>query len=410
MRDVRLRLLLALVAPAALALADETNSYVDARGTWTLSLPATWEAEVRKSKKAALKLKAKLPDAEQAVYFYLKHFKRMRGPRAQAYARRIALEQDRKGTEKTSRVELAPRPHVVVAYKNKKGVQQMYVATHRMLRRNGIELGVSTPAELWPQVRDALFDAIDTLESTVPEAPPRPEGYKAVTRDDYVYLLHPDVKKKVLKGLHKFVRDEEKGFARLHGKLVKSKDNLPVIIVHAKQNEAAELSQKAAEAYGGYYLDFWNRRLFAVPLSRDKEAQAYLGSALRSLFYFLRYGDMQPVWVHEGEVRAVWVEKMAGRKLPALSDGYGKSIPESIMNLAQLPALKDRTALVNQAFCWVAFFHVGPRKYQKAYRSFLKALGDAGDAEAALKDHLLALDQQKLLKEMNKFVRGALKE
>ena len=132
--------------------------------------------------------------------------------------------------------------------------------------------------------------------------------------------------------------------------------------MHRKKEHSLELSSSAAESYSGYYADRINRRVFAVPLGIGKEPQAYFGSALRSLFFTMRYGDNQPYWIHEGEVRAAWIRYMAGRKLPALSPGYKKSIPDRFVTLLQLPSLRGAD-MTNQAFCYVAFFEAGPGKY-----------------------------------------------
>ncbi|MHC4490897.1 MAG: hypothetical protein ACYTDU_04665 [Planctomycetota bacterium] len=254
-----------------------------------------------------------------------------------------------------------------------------------------------------------LFNAVQTMSAAVDEFPPRPERYKAITKDDYLYLLHPDVRAKVVKDLHRQLTNEERAFTKLHGKLPKDPDHPASIVVHAKKEHALDLSPKAAESYSGYYTDRINRRVFAVPLGRGKEPLAYFASALRSLFFTMRFGDNQPYWIHEGEVRAAWVTHMSGRKLPALSPGYKKSIPDRFAALQQLHTLRGAD-LTNQAFCYVAFFVAGPGKYQKAFKSFFKTFATTGDWRSAQKKHLLGLDQVKMAKDLAKFAKQELRE
>jgi len=270
-------------------------------------------------------------------------------------------------------------------------------------------MALSCRTALWDKIKDVYFEMIQAMTAAVDEFPPRPLGYKAVTKDDFLYLYHRDVKSKVLKDLQRVVRDEERSFVRAHGKLSHDPDHYVSIIVHKKKEDALELSPKAAESYSGYYADRAGRRVFAVPLGPGKEPKAYFASALRSLFFTMRYGDNQPYWVHEGEVRAAWVTHMAGRKLPALSTGYKKSIPEKLVALDQLSMLRGAD-LTNQAFCYVAFFLVGPGKYQKAFKSFLKDFASTGDWRTAQKDHLLSLDRAKMAKDLAKFAEEELKE
>ena len=245
----------------------------------------------------------------------------------------------------------------------------------------------------------------------MPRDPSLPLGYKEIVRDDFLYYLHSGAKRKDIKGLHKFLKDEQKKFSKVYGKFTISPDDPPIIVLHATKEDATDLSERAAEYPSGFFFDFTKRRIFAVPLTRSAEAQAYLGSALHSLFFIIRFGEAAPYWLYEGEVRATWVEYMAGRKLPALSDGYAKSIPEKILALDQVPALrgKDAAGLTNQAFCYVVFFRVGPKKYRKPFNAFLKAYAKTGDWQQAQKDHLFSLDQKKLQKDMAKFAKEELK-
>jgi hypothetical protein len=285
----------------------------------------------------------------------------------------------------------------------------VYVVAFRVIRGNGLKIALSLRTALWEKIKDVYFPAIQAMTAQVDEYPPRPTDYKPVTRDDFLYLLHPNVKAKEIKGIQRMVSSELKSFTKTHGKLVMDPDYHASIIVHANKEDALDISSQAAESYSGYYTDRLNRRVFAVPLGSGNEPKAYLGSALRSLFYQLRYGDNQPLWIHEGEVRASWVTNMSGRKLPALSRGYKKSIPNPVVDFQQLHTLRG-VDLTNQAFCYVAFFEAGPGRYQKAFRSFLKMYGSTGDWRAATKKYLLALDQKKMAKDMARFAEKELRE
>jgi len=410
MTKARLRILLALLAPAALAFAGKTTDYSDVLGVFTVKLPAEWVVEVQEGpqRKADLKLKLTPPGAEKAAYFYVWNKKGTRSPRAQAWFEGPQIKRDQQGQSWS--IYTKPLPHVIIRRLSKtSGAPRVYVVSWRVVRGNGLKMALSCRTALWDKIKDAYFEAIQGMTAVVDEYPPRPLGYKAVTRDDILYLYHRDVKAKVIKDLHRLVKDEERAFSRTYGRLDRNPDYHASIIVHAKKEDALDLSAKAAESYSGFYADRATRRIFAVPLGAGKEPKAYFASALRSLFFAMRYGDNQPYWVHEGEVRAAWVTRMAGRKLPALSTGYKKSIPAKLVALDQLSMLKGAD-LTNQAFCFVAFFKVGPPKYQKAFKSFLREFAATGDWTTAQKKHLLRFERTKLAKDLAKFAKEELKE
>lgn len=410
MRIARLRILLALLAPAALAFANKTTDYSDAYSIFTVKLPEEWKVEIQKGRKrkADFKLKIMPPGVEKAAYFYVWNKKGTRSPRAQAWFEGPRILKDQLGESWS--IDTKPLPYVIIRKKSRtSGAPRVYVVAWRVVRGNGIKMALSCRTALWEQIKDLYFDTIQNMTVAVDEFPPRPLGYKATTKDGYLYLTHRDVRSKVVKDLHRVVRDEERSFSKEHGKLSHNPDHQVSFIVHAKKEQALDLSQKAADSYSGYYADLAARRVFAVPLGPGKEPKAYLASALRSLFFLMRYGDNQPYWLHEGEVRAAWVTHMAGRKLPALSTGYKKNIPEKFVALDQITMLRGAD-LTNQAFCYVAFFRVGPGKYQRAFRSFLKQYASTGDWRTAQKEHLLSLDKMKLAKDLAKFAKDELKD
>ena len=409
MRKATLRILLALLAPAALALA-ETTDYSDESGIFTVKLPVEWTVEVHlgRKKKADLMLKITPPEAERAAYLYVWNKRGMRGPRAQAWYEGPRILRGQKG--KSWSITMKPLPHVIISRKSKTSdAERVYVVAYRVVQGNGLKIALSCRKALWEKIKNTHFAAIQAMSAAVNEFPPRPDRYKAVEKDGYLYLLHPDVKAKAIKDLHRQLINEERAFVKRHGKFTINPDHPPSIVVHAKKEDALELSSNAAESYSGYYSDFVNRRVFAVPLRTGKEPRAYFGSALRSLLFTLRYGGNQPYWVHEGEVRASWVRHMSGRKLPALSPGYKKSIPSKLVALSLLPTLRGAD-LTSQGFCYLAFFVSGPGKYQKAFKLFLKAFTANGDWRAAWKKHMLSLDQKRLAKDVAKFAKDDLRE
>jgi hypothetical protein len=409
MRKAKLRILLALLAPAALALAEKTTDYSDEFGTFTVKLPEEWTVAVHlgRKRKADLMLKITPPEAEKGAYFYVWNKRAMRGPRAQAWYEGPRILKDQKGESWS--IEMKPLPHVIIAKKSRtSGAARVYVVSYRVVRGNGLKMALSCRTALWEKIKAVYFDMVQNMSAAVSEFPPRPESYKGITKDGYLYLLHPDVRSKAIKDLHRQVTAEEKAFSKLHGKLRRDPNQPVAIVVHAKKEDALDVSPEAAESYSGFHTDRNNRRLFAVPLGVGKEPRAYLGSQLRSLFFTMQYGDNQPYWIHEGEVRAAWVTAMAGRKLPALSPGYKSSIPDRFVGLQQLPMLQGAD-LTNQAFCYVAFFEAGPGKYQKAFKSFLRQFAATGDWRAAQKKYLLGLDQARLAKDLAKFAKNDLK-
>lgn len=408
MRKANLRILLAILAPAALAFAGNTD-YSDELGIFTVKLPEEWTVAVHTGRrtKSDLMLKITPPEAPKAAYFYVWNKKGMRGPRAQAWFEGPRILRSQKGESWS--IEMEPLPHVIISRKSRtSGAARVYVVSYRVVRGNGLKMALSCRKALWDQIKTVYFDMVQNMSAAVEEFPPRPDRYVAITKDDYLYLLHPDVRKRVVKDLHRQLEHEERAFSKVHGRLVKDPNQHATIIVHNKKEEALELSSEAAESYSGYHVDRVNRRVFAVPLGVGKEPRAYFGSQLRSLFFTMRYGDNQPYWIHEGEVRAAWVTAMAGRKLPALSPGYKSSIPDRFVGLAQLPMLKGAD-LTNQAFCYVAFFEAGPSRYQKAFKLFLKQFAATGDWRAAEKKYLLGLDQARLAKDLAKFAKNDLK-
>ena len=398
---------LAVLALAASAFAQSATPYPNADGTFTMSLPKDWKVEVKKPSKKqdprpVHRIKITLEGAEKPLYIYLWRLKEMRGPRAMCYFDRFEIMEARKSN--TSHVVNDPLPHLLVEYR-KSRIDHVYVVVYRRIRRNGVKFALVCPKSSWqPKVQDAFFKAVESLKTTLARVTSVPLGYKEYEKDGYLYYLHSDAKRKDLKALHKFLREEEKAFSKIYGKFKVPKNDPPIIIVHKEKVDAAGMSEAAANSRTGHSYDFKKRLIFAVPLTRDLEPQAYFGSALRSQFFLIRFGIAEPYWLYEGEVRATWVEYMSGRKHPAIYDAYKNSIPKRILALNQVPALRGEAAaeFTNQAFCWVVFLREGPRKYQKAFQSFLKEYGATGDWQKS-QEQLLKIDQKKMHAAMTKF-------
>jgi hypothetical protein len=193
---------------AALCAQGETRRYADGKNRVSLSLPSSWAVELVQSK-ALFEALLRLPNRKLPIELQIWHLKGMRSPRAQAYIERP--EWIREFQPSVIRVRVDPIPHVMLRYRD--GDQEWTTAEAYLMRHShGLAVRIHCQPDFWPTFQPALFELAATVDTTLPEWPPRPQGYAETARNGYVYLRHSHVTAKEIAALQKFLRKREKEF------------------------------------------------------------------------------------------------------------------------------------------------------------------------------------------------------
>ena len=102
--------------------------------------------------------------------------------------------------------------------------------------------------------------------------------------------------------------------------------------------------------------------------------------------------------MYDGETLLQYVEGGKGAPLPAATDWLLEQ-PETLEAPFTIdegqPAGDAEVARKRQAV-YMALFQTGPAKYRRAYKRFLKAIGDGGDWTVAATECLLSLDLERM--------------
>jgi hypothetical protein len=373
--------------------AAATTEWASADGRVSLRLPAAWDVTVASDDQTVLTLRVALPGGAERGYVEVFHLPGMRSERAQPHAEKKQHSDFYQATSAETRLE--PMPHLLLDC-GVKGKPWRHAYLYRIIERNGFTVhGLFSTAD-WGQVGPALFAATKSLSSKYGEWPARPEGYRALVRDGYEYLLHKAVKDKDVDALHKLVLEREAAYAKLHGPVPKPDSNRPVIVVHAKKEDAAPLLADAAAADFGCKFQKLEARLFTVPLPKPTpDSSAELARELNDLFQYQSFGWL-PSWVYVMDRDAAQFEAYTGKPVPWIYEGWLATASKKVRPFDQLVSKQSFTPEEgHELFIYCALFRAGGKPWRDAYAAFWKELAATGDCEAAQKI-LLALDQKQL--------------
>lgn len=409
---MRFVLLVATIAAAVLAFRPEasaapddpaaaTKPYSSPDGGITISLPAAWTLAAAKREQAAMAWEGELPDHGGPIAITLYHLPGMMNARVQPFVERD-VQPGRYGLKDPAHPETELLPHLWMDEPVKGAPTVRHVWMYRVIRRNGFTASFECNADAWPRVREQCLRAGLSLTTTLDEWPVPPAGYKRRVRDGIVYYVHAAAGDADA-AVHAVVRDEQQAFAKLHGPPPPAPD-APMVVVHAKAQDAEKLSSAAASAPSGELFDGATWRLFAVaPAKDDVGARARLAREARQLVFEHAMGGANPYWLFLGESVVAWNEVLTDKPLPCVPAGFAPKPVHRFDALAALVSASNDDA--DAALVYLALFLRGPKVYRDAFAAFLKDVAATGDADTAQKARLLSLDQEKLWSDANDFIK-----
>lgn len=354
-------------------------------------LPDDWAARPFDAARGELGFDLKLPGSDQRSRLTLVREETM-GPARTAPLRfrEWALKNDRRAT---AEIQPRPWPQLVVSTDNR-GLEWRVTYLFLEVKGNPYYFEFQCPADEFEQAQNDLHAIAASFKADVEWWPPPPKGYGIVEKGNFVFATHPALKRSI-KPLQKALKNEEKAFAKVHGRL--PKDTRILVLVHESRETARSLLAQAADTDSGYYADANGRRLFAVPLAKNnRDAIGFAAGAARGVLLMLKYGDTRPNMVWAGERGVARASAMTGKPLPNLHAGFtGWLDGATIRRLDEIENLKPNADdFGKQSLFYTCMFHAG--KYKKEYRAFLKEYAETGDGEAAFKTHIGSIDSGKL--------------
>jgi hypothetical protein len=222
-------------------------------------------------------------------------------------------------------------------------------------------------------------------------------------RDGYIYQRHPSVSEADEKKLHRFVRKQEKLFARELAPVPRPKENRPIIAVFSRRGDMGPIDHEAAADKSGTHFDSLQRRIYTLRLSDEQEAP--LANDLAYLFCMQAFGG-EPDWFYQGESEVAYQHARTGGKPTTVTKYRYDRLPWEgpRFDAVRTSRESDWEGFIKGSIGYTIFFHAGPSKYRKAYRNFLKDLRETGDWVEAERVHLLSLDQDRMAAAMKVFL------
>jgi len=401
---------LLLVAAVATAEDAPLQTWDGADGQVHLELPAGWDVRLGVPRDSLMTMSILVPEsgAEAALTVY--RLPGMLGARSQAYYERAERKVEGE-TTLSSKVALDPLPHLVERYRDEEKVRVRAFA-YRVIRHNGVSVSLGCDEEHWPELRSAFLAAARTLKADLPQWPPRPPGYREEIRDGYLYQIHPHTKPGQIRTFHRLLLKREKRYAQKWGPVPKTADRRPIIVFSPSRSDTRRI--KGATGKLDYESDLLGGRIFAVPLDRGDPAQRGLAAAaMADLFHLQVHGSRNPLWLLAGERTLALSEAYTGKKIPYLPRRTRDALQRPGVTFRELLSWEGDTdrweeyARISAAY--VALFRGGPRRCRKAFAGFRAELLENGDWEAAATKHILALDQDELVRELDRYTSRNLK-
>lgn len=375
----------------------------------SVKVPATWEVTQRDLQEHdLLRFDAQAPGVEGIAKITVVHVAGQRD-----VLRQLAYERD--GAERETRYssvegKLHPLPHLLL--REGEGDEARLVATwYAMTGRNGTDVQVRCAAGGWPALREALHEMARSLRAELPEWPAHPADLRRETKDGFLYLSHPTVKRSDLKRLQSFIRDTTKWFEKLNGKIPRSAGNPPIVLLYNSMADAAPALGTEKPEQPTVHLDVTGGRIFMVPLPEEEGGQhALYASRLWGLLHMEMYGGLVPYWMCTGEAQLAWSHRISGTVPPQLMISQATTLPKAPLRLDEVIGRGQESGtplgddFVANTIAYTLYFAAGPPKYKRAYADFRKELAATHDAREATAAHLLSLDQAELQADLTRWL------
>lgn len=374
-------------------------------GTVRVWVPVSWKlTEKNTVPTEALNYRVKVPGSDEPIDLRLYNLPGVQvTARAQALIERPAQRKRYETEQVEARFE--PLPHLLIHY-TRDDREKLILITFTRIRGHGLHLRAEGPKEVVAPLVNQLIEAALTIRAEVKGWPaPLPDTYTRKESKGIAYYLHPKVEAGSLKAIKKVISATTKAFQRRHGPVRRPKDEPLVVVVHKRKKDATPVSKNAAE-YGTMGSQE-ARRLYALVLPESNGFEhGRLSAELVDVLLHERYRTVLPSWFVKGEGWLAACRQRTGKKGPLAPSSWYTHVEPLTTNLNDLGDIEesDWGAYVDHARVYLLLFRHGPSKYKKAYRGFLKAIDETGDAEVAMRQ-LLLLDMAQLRVDARNFLR-----
>ena len=301
----------------------------------------------------------------------------------------------------TAVVALEPLPHLTLQFRQGDLEIQTTVA-YRMVNGLCISTQLACKQADWPKFESSFFAAVASLTSESPSFPACPTEYREEARDGVEYHVHPNVEKRDLARVRKFVSSEFKLWKSHHRGAHGDSGVSPVVVVLDEAASAAGLYDYVTQRSDGIAVQPRSRRVLVVPPGKgDWKGHARLAEELARLFHVWGYGDGSPEWHSMGASALARSRILTGKGLP-------RACEELEIGLEDAVALGDCKS-VDDSWPWLAYFRAGPKRAREAYAKFVGEFARNGDWEEATARHLEPLGLEELRSQVVDWVRSNIK-
>ena len=358
-----------------------TQVYESESKVYRIRLPEDWILSPREAD-VAIALEVQLPGSRSRSAITISVRDQMIDARSMPALNLDSAKQSWNASD--ARTRALPIPHIELRFP-RDGEDWMAIRGFRKIRGNGIMFQLECPESVFERLRDPFLAAAQSFEADLEFHPRIPKTYKITKKGAVLYAQHPRVKS--IKDTVKLFRSVEKRFTKYHGKLPKSDDEQPVVYVLRQMRDARSVLEVVADSTSDQVTDWANVRLFTLPVVRsDLNKLGILTDSAHQVYFRLVYGSQAPFWARVADGGWARSDETTGKKLPFMQAGLAAWRQQTtIGRLDKLDALRGRgdgSAFYKQSFFYGCFFHGGPSKYRKAYKRFLKAWRETGNARA----------------------------
>lgn len=372
----------------------KVETVVIRKDIYSIALPSDWVLADYSEADTVLSWEVHLPGSEKRALLVVFVNDRC-DPRAMPYGQVNWFRENRPAAKVETRTK--PLPQLVATSPPETDVRSPWMDwyLYRSIRGRSFTIRFSCTAEDFARSEQDMLQAVGSLTADIQPWPPVPKGYKTSPQGTWLIATAPGVTASTTPIL-KALKEQEQRFRRDHGPLPKGDEPI-VVFVHNTAEDGERIEPDAENGVDGYYADVWRRRVFAVPLDKEKpDDEGWLASCAQAVLFVARYGNTSPEWVFNGERTLARAEAITGKPLPVLDAGFFSwSKDMKLHTLDELPALRTNwDAWTREAFFYVASLHEG--KYKKEYAKFLEDFAATSDGEGAFSRQLWPVGLDKL--------------